>query len=32
MDESRRLKPTIPLIGNYDIPIRDEIEFEIKIE
>ena len=31
MDESRRLKPAIPLIGNYDIPIRDEIEFEIKI-
>ena len=31
MDESRRLKPTIPLIGNYEIPIKDEIEFEIKI-
>jgi len=30
MDESRRLKPTIPLIGNYEIPIKDEIEFEIK--
>lgn len=26
---SRRLKPTIPLIGNYGIPIRDEVEFEM---
>lgn len=25
---SRRLKPSIPLVGNYGIPIRDEIEFE----
>jgi GNAT superfamily N-acetyltransferase len=24
--ESRRLKPTIPLTGSYDIPIRDEVE------
>jgi ribosomal protein S18 acetylase RimI-like enzyme len=31
MDKSRELKPSIPLIGNYEIPIRDEIEFEIKI-
>ena len=31
IDKSRRLKPTIPLIGNHDIPIRDEIEFEINI-
>jgi len=23
------LKPTIPLIGNYGIPIRDEVEFEM---
>lgn len=28
VDESRKLKPTIPFIGNYDIPIRDEIELE----
>jgi ribosomal protein S18 acetylase RimI-like enzyme len=26
---SRTLKPTIPLIGNYGIPIRDEVEFEM---
>ena len=26
---SRELKPSIPLIGNYGIPIRDEIELEI---
>ena len=31
MEKSRELKPTIPLMGNYEIPIRDEIEFEIKI-
>jgi len=26
---SRTLKPTIPLIGNYGIPVRDEVEFEM---
>jgi N-acetylglutamate synthase-like GNAT family acetyltransferase len=26
---SRTLKPSIPLIGNYGIPIRDEVEFEM---
>jgi ribosomal protein S18 acetylase RimI-like enzyme len=31
IDKSRKLKPTIPLKGNHEIPIRDEIEFEIKI-
>jgi len=31
MDKSRELKPTIPLIGNYEIPIKDEIEFEIQV-
>ena len=31
IEESRRIKPQIPLIGNYGIPIKDEIEFEIKI-
>ena len=28
---SRNLKPEIPLIGNYGIPIRDEIKLEFKI-
>ncbi len=28
---SRTLKPSIPLIGNYGIPIRDEIEFEMQV-
>lgn len=28
---SRQLKPEIPLIGNDGIPIRDEIELEMKI-
>ena len=27
--DERRLKPEIPLTGNYGIPIRDEIEIEI---
>jgi N-acetylglutamate synthase-like GNAT family acetyltransferase len=29
--KSRQLKPEIPLLGNFDIPIRDEIEMEILI-
>ena len=29
LDESRRLKPEIPLVGMDGIPLRDEIEFEI---
>ena len=29
MAESRKIKPEIPFIGNYEIPIRDEIEFEM---
>ncbi len=31
LTESRRLKPQIPLIGYDDIPIRDEIQLEIKL-
>jgi len=31
MEEARKIKPEIPYIGDYGIPIRDEIEFEIKI-
>ena len=27
--ESRKIKPSIPEIGNYGIPLRDEIEFEL---
>ena len=29
IEQSRRLKPEIPLIGNNNIPIRDEIELEM---
>jgi ribosomal protein S18 acetylase RimI-like enzyme len=29
IEQSRRLKPEIPLTGNDDIPIRDEIELEM---
>jgi len=28
---SRRLKPSIPLTGNYGIPIKDEIELEFTL-
>lgn len=28
MEESRRIKPSIPLIGNHGISIKHEIEFE----
>jgi GNAT superfamily N-acetyltransferase len=28
VDESRRIKPSIPAIGEYGIPIRDEIDLE----
>ena len=28
---SRAIKPTIPLIGEYGIPIRDEIELELSL-
>lgn len=31
LEESRRLKPTIPLVGHEGIPIRHEIEFEVRI-
>ena len=32
VDESRRIKPTIPAVGENGIPIRDEIELELRIE
>jgi hypothetical protein len=28
---ARRLKPSIPLVGEYGIPIRDEIELEMRL-
>ncbi|RME26780.1 MAG: GNAT family N-acetyltransferase [Candidatus Zixiibacteriota bacterium] len=31
LTRSRRLKPGIPAIGCYGIPIRDEIEFELML-
>lgn len=30
VDESRRLKPQIPLVGEYGIPLHDEIELEMR--
>ena len=32
VDESRKIKSTIPVLGEYGIPIRDEIELELLIE
>ncbi len=29
VEESRKMKPQIPLDGNFNIPIRDEIELEM---
>jgi len=29
---ARRLKPSIPLVGNFGIPIRDEIELELRLD
>lgn len=31
MDISRKIKPSIPLIGMHNIPIKHEFEFEIKL-
>lgn len=31
LEESRRLKPEIPLVGIDGIPLRDEIEFELEL-
>lgn len=31
LNESRRLKPQIPIIGTDNIPLRDEIEFEMTL-
>ena len=31
MDEVRKVKPDIPLLGDNDIPLRDEIELEKKL-
>ena len=31
VNESRKIKPSIPLIGENNIPLRDEIELEIII-
>lgn len=32
VNESRRIKPTIPLIGMNNIPLRDEIELEMVLK
>jgi len=30
MTMARGLKPSIPLLGQHGIPIRDELEFEVR--
>lgn len=32
IEQSRQLKPQIPLVGDFGIPIRDEIELEMQLE
>jgi hypothetical protein len=29
LEESRRLKPEIPHVGEHGLPLRDELEFEL---
>ena len=31
VDDARRLKPSIPLVGEHGIPIRDELELELEL-
>ncbi len=31
LDISRKLNPSIPLLGNFDIPLKHEIEFEMDL-
>lgn len=31
VDEARRLKPSIPVVGEHGIPIHDELEFELRL-
>ena len=31
VNESRKIKPSIPFIGMYNIPLRDEIELEMSL-
>ncbi len=31
VEESRRIKPSIPLVGHVDIPIRDEIQLDKRL-
>jgi GNAT superfamily N-acetyltransferase len=32
LDVSRKVKPSIPVLGDFNIPLRHEIEFEMKVE
>lgn len=32
LEQSRKLKPQIPLVGEHGIPLRDEIELEMPLE
>lgn len=32
LEAARKLKPEIPLVGNHGIPLRDEIELEMRLE
>lgn len=32
VDQARRLKPTIPTTGEYDLPMRDELVMELRLD
>jgi N-acetylglutamate synthase-like GNAT family acetyltransferase len=31
-DAARRMKPSIPVVGNHGIPIHDELELELRVD
>ncbi len=32
VDDARRIKPSIPVVGEHGIPLRDELEFELELD
>ncbi|MGH2861143.1 MAG: hypothetical protein ACRDLT_06500 [Solirubrobacteraceae bacterium] len=32
VDEARKLKPSIPEVGEYGVPLHDELEFELPLK
>jgi len=32
VDQARRLKPSIPMVGSYELPMRDELTLELRLD